>query len=513
MTCDPNWLDVSLLLTCDGTNGSTSFPDSSLAANIVTPAGAAQVSTTNPKFGSGCALFNGGSGTHLSIPVSPGGPLDLSTGDFTVECWIRVDSNPFTHSMPILDCMGIQSSNIGWDIFWNPSTPYLQAQLASSSLANTHVVIPVDGSWHAIALVRSGNIFDLFIDGVPSAATITRAGSIGTQSVLNIGSETGFSDGWGGAVDEVRVTKGLARYTPGVTYVPAGPFGIGLCNATVPDVTGDTLAAATAAITGVGLVVGTMTYVANAAPAGTVFIQSPVGGTVVLIGSAVNLTISLGLNTVPNVVGDDLPTATAAITGAGFVVGVIGYIVSAAFPGTVVDQNPTAGSLGLPGAPVNFDISLAGIPPNILYDELIFGAYFGGQLNLVEFTYMPGRTPFEEGATNLIINRYKQEPTDTRQRGVDFTPFVVPGEILQSVVVSGIRAQRVPQAQTNPLVTPLVISNVIIDPVTNLKFAFTASGGQNGIEYTVQFTCKTNIQSQTLEEIFSINVMVEDMFP
>ncbi len=151
--------------------------------------------------------------------------------------------------------------------------------------------------------------------------------------------------------------------------------------------------------------------------------------------------------------------------------------------------------------------------PTFVNDEIIYGGYFGGQLNLVEFTYMPGRTPFVEGATNLIINRYKQEPTDSSQQGVDFTQFVVPGEVLQSVTVSAISAQGVLQSLTSPLVTPLVITNVIIDPVTKLKFGYTVSGGQDGIEYTVQFTCITNVQGQTLEEIFSINFMVEDMFP
>jgi hypothetical protein len=126
---------------------------------------------------------------------------------------------------------------------------------------------------------------------------------------------------------------------------------------------------------------------------------------------------------------------------------------------------------------------------------------------------MPGRTPFEQGATNLIINRYKQEPTDSRQRGVDFTQFVTPGETLQSVAVSGINAQGVDQASTSPVVTPLVVTNLVIDPVTNLKFGYSVSGGQNGVEYTVQFTCTTSVQGVTLEEIFAINIMIEDMFP
>ena len=113
----------------------------------------------------------------------------------------------------------------------------------------------------------------------------------------------------------------------------------------------------------------------------------------------------------------------------------------------------------------------------------------------------------------MIINRYKQEPTDVRQRGIDFSQFVVPGEILQTVALAGISAQGVLQQDTNPLVTPLVVDNILIDPVTNLKVGYTVSGGQNGIEYTVQFATTTNIQAQTLEEIFSINILIEDMFP
>ena len=43
----------SLLLHCDGTNGSTSFPDSATPANTLTANGSAQVTTTGPKFGTG----------------------------------------------------------------------------------------------------------------------------------------------------------------------------------------------------------------------------------------------------------------------------------------------------------------------------------------------------------------------------------------------------------------------------------------------------------------------------
>jgi Concanavalin A-like lectin/glucanases superfamily len=187
--------------------------------------------------------------------------------------------------------------------------------------------------------------------------------------------------------------------------------------------------------------------------------------------------------------------------------------VSGTYTYTVAAQNGGVDS-SPQSAPFTITIgSTLGTTPNFLDDEQIGGAYVNSKLTLVEFTYLPSREPFLEGATNLIINRYKQEPTDVRQRGVDYTYFVVSGEVIQSVAVTGISAQGVPQASTNPLVTPLVVTDVIVDPQTQLKFAYTVSGGQDGVEYTIQFTTITQVQTSTVEEIFSINVLVEDSFP
>ena len=69
----------------------------------------------------------------------------------------------------------------------------------------------------------------------------------------------------------------------------------GPAQVSVPNVVGDTQAAATSAITGVGLVVGTVTTASSSTVAsGDVISESPVAGTGVNIGSAVNLVISTG---------------------------------------------------------------------------------------------------------------------------------------------------------------------------------------------------------------------------
>jgi hypothetical protein len=455
-------------------------------------------------------------GHYIDTQIVPGGPLDLSAGDFTVECWIyNFSSGGFLwYNDPLYVGYGFRLflSGAHVAVYWDNTGGV--TQVLGNGAAN------IVAGWNSVALVRHGTTLTLYTNGVGQvigtvADGVTPwAGTLGINGELYGNSYPSFALAYNTIpIDEFRVNKGVALYTS--DYTPAvAAFGTGICAVTVPNVLGDDLATATAAIVAAGLILGTVGYTPDVAPIGTTIGQNPAGGATATPGDAINLTLSSGLDTVPDLTGLTLTAATAALIAAGLTVGTTGFIANVALAGTVVDQTPLAGVLALPGDPVSFDLSLgAGGPPNILYDELIFGAYFGGQLNLVEFTYMPGREPFEEGATNLIINRYKQQPTDSKQRGVDFTQFVTAGELLQSVVVTGISAQGVLQAATNPLVTPLVVSGVVIDPITQLKFGFTVSGGQNGIEYTVQFTCKTNIQSQTLEEIFSINFMVEDSFP
>ena len=129
----------------------------------------------------------------------------------------------------------------------------------------------------------------------------------------------------------------------------------------VPNVVNLGQSAATAAITGAGLVVGTVTTGSSATvPAGSVISQSPIAGTGVSAGSAVALLVSSGPAnvTVPNVVNLAQGTATAAITGAGLAVGTITSANSVTVAaGSVISQNPVAGTSVAPGSAVALVIS------------------------------------------------------------------------------------------------------------------------------------------------------------
>ena len=129
----------------------------------------------------------------------------------------------------------------------------------------------------------------------------------------------------------------------------------------VPPVAGLLQADAESAITGAGLVVGTITTEHHAGvPAGHVIRSAPVEGTMVPPGSSVDLVVSLGPTPVeiPDVSGLTLAEAQAAIVAAGFVVGPTVMEASNTVPfGSVIRTVPAIGSSVPPGTPITFVVS------------------------------------------------------------------------------------------------------------------------------------------------------------
>jgi beta-lactam-binding protein with PASTA domain len=141
---------------------------------------------------------------------------------------------------------------------------------------------------------------------------------------------------------------------------------MGAVQTTVPNVVGTTPAQAATTLRQAGLFVGTVTEEPSATvPAGQVLRQAPVAGTHVAIRSAVDLVLSSGgvAVTVPNVVGQPQSTAQGTLEAAGLLVGTISSAGSATVPaGSVMSQNPAAGSSVFSGSSVTLVISLGPLP-------------------------------------------------------------------------------------------------------------------------------------------------------
>jgi serine/threonine-protein kinase len=151
---------------------------------------------------------------------------------------------------------------------------------------------------------------------------------------------------------DTKVTSGTA-----VDFVVS----TGQQQVTVPTLVGLTQQQAIDALSAAGLVVGTITPKDSDQPAGTVIAASPAEGTQVAKGSTVALTVSSGKVPVPSVIGEPQEQAKADLSNAGFSVTVIPQTTSSVAAGTVIAQNPKAGTLLNQGKIVT--ITVAQAPP------------------------------------------------------------------------------------------------------------------------------------------------------
>ena len=126
----------------------------------------------------------------------------------------------------------------------------------------------------------------------------------------------------------------------------------------VPVTVGTDQATAAARIRGAGLTIGLINGVVDPRPVGTVIAENAPAGTVEPTGSAVNLTVSLGSVTVPDVEGETQNAAVQALSAAGLTPAVA-LQQACINPGHVISQQPAAGTHVAVGATARITVDTA----------------------------------------------------------------------------------------------------------------------------------------------------------
>lgn len=203
-TQDPYWDYVELLLHGEGTNNSTTIVDSSSRARTVTASGSNVISTAQKKFGS--ASLKGTNGGLFTVDLNSGNSGGTMSGDFTVE-WFGY--NP--------------ASAVSWyataddvENYYAYGTRFLHEHVVSSIWDYVLTCNDANNAWHHYAISRVGSNLRCFHDGALNSTNTN-------SDTLNFGTmrfgyykpnnnlyNTGY---W----DEVRVTKGIGRYTAAFT--------------------------------------------------------------------------------------------------------------------------------------------------------------------------------------------------------------------------------------------------------------------------------------------------------
>jgi hypothetical protein len=173
--------------------------------NNLETVGNAQIDTTTKQFGTGSMEFDG-TATQLSIPASQ--DLTLGTGDFTVELWVY--PNSWTGNARTLIIGATNAFQLGkYDLNNN-----LGVAQAGVGWLITNGTLPTTGQWSHVAVTRSGTSMKLFINGTQSGTTYTGSTNF-SGSITSVNNSALPFDGY---IDDLRITKGVARYT--TTFTP-----------------------------------------------------------------------------------------------------------------------------------------------------------------------------------------------------------------------------------------------------------------------------------------------------
>ena len=211
---DANFSSVSLLCHFDlmSMSGTTPQFTTTGTSGLTMQLGGTGVccSAPNAKFGqysvtmisAGAVLRTGDSST-----------LAFGTGDFTIEVWHNPNSvSTASNMIDFRAAAAAASPDIG---ITSGAKVYYFTSNATKITGTTNVTT---GTWHHIALARSGTSTKLFLDGTQEGSTFTDstnyiAGAgvtLGNSNATSIAIQPGF-------YQEFRITKGVARYTSNFT--------------------------------------------------------------------------------------------------------------------------------------------------------------------------------------------------------------------------------------------------------------------------------------------------------
>jgi hypothetical protein len=179
--------------------------------NVLETVGNAQISTAEKKFGTGSLGFDG-SGDYLTMRSVP--DLTFGTGNFTLESWINIAS---PNDSPIYESRtGYTNATDGFTLTAFSSTTI---RIFTTSALITATVSNYSGIWTHVAVVRLNGTTTLYVNGVSGGTTTSLNNLTSTDPVLIGGGRYGGSSpvSLNGYIDDLRITKGVARYTANFT--------------------------------------------------------------------------------------------------------------------------------------------------------------------------------------------------------------------------------------------------------------------------------------------------------
>lgn len=154
--------------------------------------------------------------SYINSSIASARPFTFGTNDFTVEVWAypvrRAENRSWISILAVGDSstnelrIGQNVNNAGWGFRLNNTT------------FQSNNTLPLD-RWNHIALTRQSGVTRMYVNGTASVSTST-VYNLQYTGDLRIGYGFTSNDQFVGHINNIRITKGVARYTGTSNFVP-----------------------------------------------------------------------------------------------------------------------------------------------------------------------------------------------------------------------------------------------------------------------------------------------------
>ena len=182
----------------------------------------AQLDTTVKKFGT-AALKLDGANDSISVPSS--GDLGFGTNtDFTIEFWAYANTTGLS-SATLFDLRDNGTDAEGLSLAFRAAGEVDLRVGTTTAITGSGAGIAT-GVWKHYAVAREGTDTRLFVDGTQRGIKFSDTTDYGSSKGIVFGADfDGASNNVTGWIDEVRIEKGVAKYTANFTAPTSAPTG------------------------------------------------------------------------------------------------------------------------------------------------------------------------------------------------------------------------------------------------------------------------------------------------
>ena len=166
------------------------------------------------------SIYLNGIADYVSITPFSTATTSLRTSDFTIELWMNLISQPATVRSIFDMRLPNTAAQSGFDIYLTANGTLNFSTLATT-IYSTGTTVLSTGTWHHIGLVRNSSNFYLYLDGFLEGVAPATATQNFVNSTIRLGFGTAGAGYLNAYIDDVRITRGIARYSfPGAYLVP-----------------------------------------------------------------------------------------------------------------------------------------------------------------------------------------------------------------------------------------------------------------------------------------------------